>query len=274
MPGILSIASCQHPVGEDIRNNLHAVLKQMRKARDGGADIAHFPECNLSGYAGIDFPDIGQRDHKLLQESLEKVQKQAAELGIWAVIGSYHFGDNQKKPYNSLYIIDGKGEIAGRYDKRFLAGPPWDAELKNFIPGARPVMVRINGVACGFLICHEWRYPELYREYYRMKAEVILQSWYDGNLSREEYETGGKELGSLICGSVRGYAANNHLWLSGSNTSRRESSFPAFMVRPDGRVLHKLARNRAGVLISRIDSSERFIDPSALNRDRLLRRAT
>ena len=269
MSGMLTIATCQHPVGADINKNLSAVIKQMKTARSKSADIVHFSECNLSGYAGIDFQDIKQRDHKTLQQALKKICECAASIGIWAVIGSHHFDEAKEIPYNSLYVIDDRGNIADRYDKRLLAGPPWEAELKNYIPGDRPVVVKVKGTACGFLICHEWRYPELYREYYHLDVKLIFQSWYDGNLSPGEYESEGKELGSLIWGSVRGNAANNHLWISGSNTSRRESSFPAFMVRPDGRILHKLARNRAGVLISSIDTTKKYSDPSAHNRDRI-----
>ena len=68
-------------------------------------------------------------------------------------------------------------------------------------------------------------------------------------------------------------AANNYLWISGSNTSRKESCFPAFVVRPDGRIHGKLARNRQGVLISRIDLDTTFVDPSGHLRNRFIERA-
>jgi predicted amidohydrolase len=122
------------------------------------------------------------------------------------------------------------------------------------------------------LICHEWRYPELYREYYLLQAKVIFQSWYDGNQSLEKYQKEGKHLGELIMGAARGYAANNNLWISGSNTSRKESSFPCFVIRPDGKILNKPGRNRAGIVLSRIDTNKKFHDPSAHLRDDLLRK--
>ncbi len=62
---------------------------------------------------------------------------------------------------------------------------------------------------------------------------------------------------------------NNYLWISGSNTCKKESSFPAFVVRPDGKVSGKLARNRSGVLISKIDLGKSFADPSGHLRDSL-----
>ena len=104
-----------------------------------------------------------------------------------------------------------------------------------------------------------------------MRVKILFQSWYDGNKSEGKFKGEGKELGELITGSVRGYAANNYLWISGSNTSRKESSFPAFVVRPDGIYQGKLHRNRPGVLISHIDFQKDFPDPSGHLRDRILK---
>ncbi len=61
-PGLLTIATCQHPVGANIKSNLKAILKLVRSAKSQGADIAHFSECNLTGYAGLDFKDIDHTD--------------------------------------------------------------------------------------------------------------------------------------------------------------------------------------------------------------------
>ena len=270
MSGILSIATCQHGVSADIESNLSAVRKQIKLAAARGADIAHFSECNLSGYAGEDFQNVNNQDNNTLQEALKEIRELADSLNIWVIIGSHHFEENNEKPFNSLYLINDRGEILNRYDKRLLTRPPIENEINHYSPGTDPVVFSINGIACGLLICHEWRYPELYREYKSMNCKVIFQSWYDGNLSIERYRKEGKELGELITGTVRGNAANNHLWISASNTSRKESSFACFLVQPDGRILKKQVRNREGIFISRIDTGKKFIDPSSHHRNRLI----
>ena len=268
--GKLTIATCQHPVGADIRTNLTAIIKLVRNASSKGADIVHFSECNLTGYAGLDFPEIKRGEEPLINDALTQLRDLAASLKIWLIIGGHHFGHGVEKPFNSLYLINAFGEIQDRYDKRLLAGTGVELEHLHYSPGKRPVVFNINGIICGLLICHEWRYPELYREYKRLKADVLFQSWYDGNLSPARYKTSGKELGELIVGTVRGNAANNYMWISGSNTSKKESSFPAFMVRPDGKISGKLARNRTGVLITEIDPDQSFVDPSGHLRDKLM----
>ena len=66
-----------------------------------------------------------------------------------------------------MYVISEAGEIFDRYDKRFCSG---DAEgrtgdLAHYSPGDHPSVWEINGVRCGALICYEYRFPELYRQY-------------------------------------------------------------------------------------------------------------
>ncbi len=53
--GILKVATCQFAVNGSVEHNSDKIQGLMRQAKDGGADIVHFSECALSGYAGIDF---------------------------------------------------------------------------------------------------------------------------------------------------------------------------------------------------------------------------
>lgn len=263
MPGSVITATCQYPVDRDIERNLTYTLLQMEIAQSRGADIVHFSECSLSGYASMDFSHIRDQDERLLQHALEQVREKARELNLWVIPGTHHFTKEQTRPYNSLFVINNHGEIQGRYDKRLLTDGDAGSDRNHYMPGSGPLTFRINGVNCGLLICHEWRYPEIYREYMRMNTELVFQSWYDGNLTTRDYRENGKELGGLIVGTVKGNAANNHLWISASNTSRRESCFPSCMIRPDGIIQDKLKRNVQGVLISQLDTEKEFPDPSA-----------
>jgi predicted amidohydrolase len=267
----LTIATCQFPVSADIRKNTSYILKQLSKAKTDGADIAHFSENSLSGYAGIDFKSFKGRDEQLLQSCFETIRESAKNLKIWAIIGSHYFEGRYKKPYNCLWLIDDQGVVVNRYDKRFCMGKPGEFEQVYYKPGTDYVRFYIKNISCGLLICHEWRYPELYRQYKKLGCNVIFQSWYDGNSSRKYYLAEGKDLGSLIMGTVRGYAANNYLWISASNTSKKESSFASFMVRPDGKIIGQAKRNISSVLIHRINVDQQFADPSRAWRNRAIK---
>lgn len=54
----LRVATCQFAVEGEIAHNLRCVLNQIDEASDANADVAHFSECALSGYAGVDIPNI------------------------------------------------------------------------------------------------------------------------------------------------------------------------------------------------------------------------
>ena len=266
----LTIATSQHNISGDVTQNLSSILRQTKIAKSKNADIVHFPECNLSGYTGIDIPEIKRDDYPEIQKALEEIKGLAKRLVIHIIVGCHHFMGTNEKPTNCLHLINSKGEVEVRYDKRILTGKHGKMEHKYYVPGENPGIFTINNIKCGMLICHEWRYPELYREYKSLGVKIIFQSWYDGNLSKADFESEGKETGTLITGTTRGTAANNYLWISGSNTSKKESCFPSFVMQPDGKILSKLQRNKPGVLISQIDLDQKFEDPSFYGRKRFI----
>ena len=54
----LRVATCQFSVEGRIEHNRRWVHKQIAQAAEQGADVVHFSECALSGYAGVDLPGI------------------------------------------------------------------------------------------------------------------------------------------------------------------------------------------------------------------------
>lgn len=266
----LKIAVCQHSLLGNISDNLAQSKRQIKIAAQSRADVVHFPECNLSGYAGVEFTEYTEDRWISQNKALKEIAGIAAKLNLWIIVGGYWFEKGMDLPYNSLFVINSDGNIECRYDKRLLTAGDSGDDIEYFAPGSRPVIFCLGGIKCALLICHEWRYPELYREYKSMGADLIFQSWYDASVDPDEYEKSGRDHGSLIMGAVRSNAANNYLWICGSNASNRESSLGSFLVRPDGIVKEKLPRNRAGILITEVDTTRKFTDPSVYNRERFL----
>lgn len=282
----LKVATSQFPMAADVARNLRYVLAHTRDAARRGAHVVHFPECALSGYAGIEFKSFRGFDWQQLEQATREVCAEARRLGIWVMLGSSHRLSGGHKPHNSVYVIDDRGEIVDRYDKMFCAGPREGAEeLKYFTPGDHFTDFTIRGVKCGVLICHEYRYPELYREYKRRGVAVVFHSFHAGHvrpaqLRRMQAQVGarnralnpGSTLPEItVPSTIHGSAANNYLWISCSNTSARESCWPSFMVRPDGVVTGKLRRNVAGVLVSTVDPRKRYYDSTVAWRERAMR---
>ncbi len=65
-------------------------------------------------------------------------------------------------------------------------------------------------------------------------------------------------------------SASNHVWISSSNTSARQSCWSSFFVRPDGVITGRLRLNTAGILISTLDTRERLYDSTVAWRSRAM----
>ncbi len=184
--------------------------------------------------------------------------------------------------------MNDRGEIVDRYDKRFCAGDgssePTSGDLAHYSPGNHFTVFSIGDVLCGALICHDYRYPELYREYKRLGVQLVFHSYNAAHMSRDwshstrEY-IGRENLrfnqpasipGITMQPSMRAAAAANHVWISCPNSSARESCWPSFFIRPDGVVTGKLRMHAAGILLSQIDTDEQLYDSTVAWRDRAM----
>ena len=269
----LTIATCQFAVSANIKRNCSTILRQMQSARRRGAQVAHFSETCLSGYAGSDFESHDGFDWELLKNSTEKIMELARKLHLWVIVGSAHRLTGKHKPHNCLYVINDKGKLVTRYDKTFCTGDTTEksGDLKHYSPGAKLTTFDIKGIRCGTLICHDFRYSELYREYKRRGVQVMFHSYYNANRDPDTFKQQHNIWGAIVPPVTQAYAANNYMWISANNSSRRESCWPSFFTRPDGIILEKLKRNVAGMLISTVDTKAKFYDASRHWRDRAIR---
>lgn len=282
----LRVATSAFPTSADVRSNAGWIRKQMRRASDEGADVVHFCEGALSGYVGGDHTSLEGFDWALLTRASHLVSALAGELGLTVVLGSTHRLSEPHKPHNSVYVLGPEGQIVDRYDKRFCAGPRDGAEeLAHYAPGDHPCTVEVAGVRCGILICHEYRYPELFRQYVQMGVRVVFHSFHAAHVPPDRWAamhaaTGPENhrhhggLGTLpgitMPATMISMAANNHLWISAANSSARQSCFGSFVVRPDGVMVGRVPRNRSGLLLTDIDLSAAFYDSTRAWRDRAI----
>lgn len=223
-----------------------------------------------------------------LRDALESVREVAAELEMWVVVGSAHRLSGENKPHNSLYVIDGTGTVVEQYDKRFCSGDAdgGSGDLAHYSPGDHPSIWEINGVRCGALICYEYRFPELHREYKRAGVEVVFHSYHAAHATPEQIVAIGEGIGPELQPANRGAtftypgvtmpaamtaaAAASHQWISCPNSSAPQSLWPSFFVRADGVATGRLRRNRPGVLVSTVDTDAELYDSTAVWRERAL----
>lgn len=248
--GRIRIAACQFAVGASPARNAARVVKYIASAKKSRADVVHFPECALSGYAGVDYPNMHDFDWTALDNALQTVKASAAKHKIHVILGSAH-KKQTGKPYNSLYLIGPDGLIQKRYDKRFCM----KRDLEHYHPGERFVYFDINGVKCTLLICFDLRFPEIYRAVYKAGAKVVFQSFYNAR------QDGPSVHSDIMVQTMQCRAATNHLWASVSNASGYYSPYSSCLIRPDGRVTARLVRNKPGIMTNTIDTEIEIYDP-------------
>lgn len=260
---MLTLATCQFPIERDVAQNAKHIERLMRSARKRGADVAHFAECALSGYAGVDFESFAGFDWELLRNRTKRIQALARELRLWVILGSSHRLSRRHKPHNSLYVIDTRGKIVDRYDKRFCTGNEVEnwGDLAHYSPGDHFVLFTVRGVRCGLLLCHDFRYPELYRAYKKLGAQVMFHSFHNARVSRKMFAFRKNVWGKVLPPIMQSYAANNAMWISSNNSTTPICCWPSFVVRPDGIVASRLGTTRTGLLVTKINPRDDWYDP-------------
>ena len=251
--GTLRVATCQFAVTESVSQNARAIRQFLRKAKKAEAEIVHFSECALSGYAGADFASFDDYDWALLKKETQGIMALAGELGLWVVLGSTHPLTPPNKPHNCLYLISPEGKIVNRYDKRFCTS----GDLEHYTPGNRFTTFDLNGIKCSLLICFDLRFPELYRELYKLGVQCVFQSFYNARQRGPSIHT------QIMRQTMQCHAATNYLWVSMTNSSGYYSPYPSCFIQPDGVIAAQLRPNRAGLMVNTVNLSRDFYDPMA-----------
>ena len=112
--------------------------------------------------------------------TLASLRAQAAERGIWLLIGSLALktGDPDGRFANRSFLISPEGMVAARYDKIHM----FDVEVSQtetyresagYRPGDKGVLATIENLTLGMTICYDVRFPHLYRSLAQAGAGAI-----------------------------------------------------------------------------------------------------
>jgi predicted amidohydrolase len=258
----LVVATCQFSVEAKISHNRDWILRQIDEAARRGAHVVHFSECALSGYAGVDIPDIEALDWDALRAATREIQAAAKKRRVWVLLGSTHYLADDVKPHNCVYVVDSRGDIVDRYDKRFCTGqcdPRTTLDLVHYSPGDRYVTFRVRGYVGGIGICYDYRFPELFRGYKQLGVDVLFQSFHNARKSvvaDPKYNI----WKTIVPATMMCRAAENHFWVSANNSTARPSKWGSFTVRPDGAIVGRLAVHRPGVLVTEMAHDRSLMD--------------
>ena len=264
----LVLATCQFHVHNQPERNLRSAIAQIETARVRAAHLVHFSEACLSGYLGVEIDSHDRGGWDRITAAMEEVAAAARRHRVWVVVGCNHRLSGSRKPHNSLYVIDTRGRIVSRYDKMFCTGSASgkDGDLAHYSPGEALITFRARGLTCGLLICHDFRYPELFREYKRRGVDLMLVSFHNAGGKKESCD----KYKITVPATLQAAAASNYYAVSANNGTRRYA-WPSFVVNAEGVIVNKAPQHRPSVLITEIDTAEKLYDASADWRDRCMR---
>ena len=248
----LRLAVAQGPVGADPRRNAAVMIEQLDQAAAGGADLVLFAECALSGYAGTHFLDWNSYGRAALVEAEQTLAAAAARRRLCAVFGTSHF-DGPKKPFNALRAVGADGQVLATYAKRACN----DRDLQNYRPGRTPADFVLNGVRIGLAICLDARFPPFFADYRARGCDLVLCAHYTAGLSALP-EMQPHHLIALPI--LQAHAANHVMWVAAANAADRKQAFPSAIADPDGRVVAKARRDRAGLIWADIETAGERMD--------------
>ncbi|HNQ06361.1 MAG TPA: nitrilase-related carbon-nitrogen hydrolase [Tetrasphaera sp.] len=133
------------------RANLARLAGAAGTARARGATILVTPELSLTGY------DIGAlTDDDTDPELLTDLSRIAHNTGLALVVGLALRQDHQT--WNCSAVVDRTGDVRGVYRKMHLFG---DLDRSRFCAGTDgPLVVDVDGITVGTLICYDIEFPE------------------------------------------------------------------------------------------------------------------
>ena len=176
---MIRAALVQLTVSDDPPANLAVTQSRIAQAAAGGAGFVLTPECTNILSSNRAHQRAVLR-HEADDPTLAALRAQAAELGIWLLIGSLGVltSDADGRFANRSLLIGPDGAVAARYDKIHMfdvnvSETEVYRESAAYRPGARAVLAETPFARIGMTVCYDVRFPHLYRRLAKAGAQIL-----------------------------------------------------------------------------------------------------
>ena len=175
----MRVGLVQLTVDNDPVTNLGQTLALVRQAVAGGAGFVLTPECTNCLSSNRDHQK-SVLHHEADDPTLAALQTEAANAGIWLLIGSIGLKtDNSDGRFaNRSFLISPDGNIAARYDKIHMfdvnvSDTEVYRESQGYRPGAQAVLAETPFGKIGLTVCYDVRFAHLYRRLAQAGAQIL-----------------------------------------------------------------------------------------------------
>lgn len=231
-------AAIQLTSTNDYKLNLKKTINFINQAIDNGAKIISLPEvfAFIGGNNDTDISYIQTLEGEIITLLSDICKKNS----IYIVAGSIHehIPDNNKS-FNTTVVISSKGEILDTYKKIHLFNASFlgnDKESNKFVQGNsdQAIVVKTEYGNLGLTICHDLRFPEMYRRLALKGAEIIFApSAFVMKTGKDHWEV-----------LIRARAIENQVYVVapaqfGKHNEKKESYGNSMIVDPWGKVVSR-----------------------------------
>jgi predicted amidohydrolase len=230
-PATIASLSFRADAAETVADALAAAEQRIDVVAGARPDLLALPEafihscrqCRRSPNGVFDFAE------PLDGPTVSRMAERARQHRCYIAAPLIRLGDDGER-YNSIVMLDRRGEIVAVYDKLYPTAPEM-AVGSAVMPGDRPVIADTDFGRVGLAICFDLNFDDLRRQYLEVGVELLVFcSMFHGGLL------------------TRARAALNRCYLVSSI-----SGDGSRVVDPLGRVLNECYVQEGGTLVQRID---------------------